>query len=1464
MFIDSELNNILDTSPTIKAQSAVIAEWNMNMLDNVAKLGNYRFRKSDGIGQKYYSAINNYDPQDSGYFYKDATYADILVNGGIDSTINESIFFKTQKENENLLYSLEDCLGRFRPRSGINKARFGVTKYLHHSNQEMFNRPRFYMADRNDRFKYWTSYRTEDGIERGIANKVVNGRYLIDDAAPFVVYKEPVPANRIIVKMQTGVGTTDLGQFRTQSGSINDPFFGYENQATPVRWKIQYLENNNWIDAVSFDEGSSRSNGDNIIGTDGYVELAYGLMIPEQYKDIFLLIGEVSSASFLPEESTDGHAFIVKSSIDNSKKIFIWINQGYTEITPTYGWYLEDGNISQSTNFVTEAVNHKTHNDPISQSEKFDEFMYISGIRIVIETMNKFDSTFDLIEMSPRLVVDLSGKTSEYSVKKMASDLGISGLPVGQLLASTGSMTIFDYDEAFNINNSFDHNTNTGSIIAKYLNKNLQIKLYEVIFDNNFIGYFVPIKTMYSDGFPQNNSSDRSVNITLRDLYFYFESTSAPDIVVQDVSLSYAVSLLFDSIGFSNYTFKRLAEESDPVIQFFYSSSKQSVAEVLQQLAISTQTAMFFDEINNFVLMSKDYMLPEAGARSVDLELSGTSDTVKSGGIKNINPELLDENGNISSNQLRQAPKLSNIIEVASQDNNVYNDGKITYTTRYIQKSYGTIKQAYLLDRDKSWIYKPALLWEVSGSGNVRSVNDEAGTQEKYNLSAIPLSSDLSSNIPVVENGQVVNNIIDLGEAVYWIPRYSGYFYANGEVIKFDAIEYSVSPVGNVWITSTLEYQNYFSKISFNGKIYPTGRVRIYSEPNYEILQSGETILKNGAVAKHGRGQFGTSIVSHSAGLATSWSSNDFVRGINMESKYLFNDSLTLPTTSNGSSGVDSLYASKTTRTGIIKNFLSHAYAQESEASNYVDPDGKTVQSSALVMNGREFSATESPIDYVSYVYKPMAQFKTSFKHFGTRLRIIGKVENSDTKAQTPTGGTTYFTGNASDPSQNTSISGGSGGIAVLVNPDTNQGYYFEIAALSENNLEQYENSDNIKNVMFYKIKSGPNGKAIPVQLNRAGTKEVWPGALSGIIVDSGTFTGQSRIISEEVTTVYDLAVEYEDVGSVRRFYLYINNVQIATLDDPDPITVPANQSAALFVRGSSRLMFENIYALANNYSSNTGTELDTIANSVFSNSKITTVEAFRKYAISGVIQSSYLSGISASGTPTHNIYYDEFGTIMREAAYFNVRYQAYPALYSKISPTFNSVRGYTVSGYFGGSYGAEFLVFNSTDTSINLDETTGNHLRIQGITFTNAAQNELTVDEYFSKKSDLSNPILDDEVVVSKPLENKKDFYDIKISRATYGKNEFTLDAPYIQSQDSANDMMGWIISKIMKPRKSVGVKIFANPTIQLGDLVRLTYVKDGVNQISSNNDEFVVYSIEYSRGSNGPSMTVYLSEVA
>jgi hypothetical protein len=1560
MFRSEELDNTLKRSNTIETETVVYAEWNMNDTDNIEKVGNYRYRQED-LDSQFSILPTTYDPTDSGGYYTGGTDASIIVESGLDDQDIPTIF-TTKNEKMNLLYSLDECLKHHRPRSGINKMLYlGETsnQYFDVGNQgtstqeilSISRRPRYYMASRSDQFKYWTSYRTEgvdeEQQEFGIAKQNENGVHYIDDAVPFVVYKDNVPTNKIVVKMQTNVGDIDLGPFRFDNESLEDPFFGTQNQTTPVRWAIEVLDGNDWTPVIKFDQNSRDEDGQPIIKSDGYLEISYGINIPFEYESFFVYAGKLADESLLPDQAPFGYAFLVQDSETDIGTMRVYDGIGWDSFTPDYSWKVSSQTVDIRTPKVTQPVNPEYF---IGEDGKiqFREFQFIRGIRIVVETMNIPECTFDLIEFSPRLVVDISEKIVSMSISKSLSDLGNGSVPVGNVLASTGQIQLLDEDFSLNANNLFDLEANTGSILANYIDMKVKFNFYQVVKNINGFDFFVPIKTMYTEEIPVLSGETAMIDITLRDAFFLLELSKAPEILITDVSISYAITLLLDYIGFSNVSFKRIDGVPEIIIPFFFVGPDQNVAQVLQELAVASQTAMFFDEYNNFVVMSKEYLLPENDQRETDSFLYGQV----------------------------EGSNLPNIVNLSSEEKRVYNEGRIDYTTRYIQRAITRYAQAAYTEKFKTYGYKPALLWEVSGRENLRSQNEAPRASQGFVLAAAPLNSDLNNIAPFVENNQIVNNVIDVGESVdYGVASHQGYFYANGEIIRYDAIEYVIAgplddilPGNTRWITSNQEYQKYFSQLPFNGKMYPTGNLRIYAEPEYETV-NGILQMKNGDVKKHGRGQFGTPIVEHQSGLDPYWSDNNNVKGCLQEAKdYLFNpeEFLEYPDTFVQTAGKTSTevpgvpffdsdaLSQNSTRNGVIKNFYANKYYSENEVNLFTTAQVGTVQSSALVFNGPPPPLGLRASEFVSYVYKELPE---PYRHFGTRMRIIGKIESTNQKSDTPFGAFPVYETkdlNIDDPNKNIQVLGGSGGIAFGLNKETNNGYYFEIVSLTQDNLEQYTNETKPKefsykiladpapecvnnivtvtvdkkidfvvgqrvlisglvdslddrdtrtplngeykvvevnedgkrfryeipgdpipnrtsltggnaritglgrtqlaNMFFYKIVADSQGRAIPVRL--------WSGTGS-INVDDGKFTGQYRFAGEERSTVFDVSAEYIKIGNAKRFFLYLNGSQVATVTDTDPL--PDYNNMALFVRGASRCMFENIYALGTNLSQNSVVPAFGPISKIWGGEEINTAESLRKYALSGIIQKTYLSGISGEGPPSHIIYYDEFGTIMREVAYLNVKYdRAFPALYARVMKTLNRLKGYVISGFYAGSYGADFLVFNCLDNIVNLDDTTGNFLRIQGITFTQNTTKSLTVDDFYRRRASFSDPITRDDGILVDPSIEKQEYNRILNSRSKYGINEFNIQSQYIQTDDAAEEMFGWIIEKVSRPKILVGLNTFATQNLQLGDIIQINYKNnDGTDIISPVEKRFVIYNMEYNKSVGDENMTLFLAEV-
>ena len=1473
----NELDNFVKVSNTLQIESLVVAEWNMNDFAQIYDYGSYKFRPSASASQ-FYRLPLSYDNLDLGSFYRDSEKSFFVFSDFVNDN-DEPVLFESEDVNRNLYFKLEDCFKPFRPRSGINKALYFSDKYI--DNVKSARRPRYYISSRYDNFKYWNSYRTrvenEEQIEVGVSTSTnpegfTNDiGYFIDDAAPFVVYEEAIPANRIVVKMQTNLADPE-STFNIRNDAdelILDPLQDRTKSSIPQRWKVEYLnENDNWVTVGTFNENSIRRDGTDIVKWDGHVEFYYGIVVPENFRDSFNFLGYIDSEGQLPSSNNlQGESYIIGSSTTSPGTLYTWnaTTFDWEENTAEYRFllYEEDSDVS-TIGLVNDLTDPRYFRDTDNQIV-YREIALIKGIRVAAETMIAPDTTFDLIEMSPRLKVDLSDQIMEYSFSKsIANDQ--TGLPVGGLLATNGTLTLLNDDGAFTENNIFSASATgsprTGSIVASYLKPNIKFSFYEAILNVNGYNKFVPMKTLYSEQFSPGSGGDSVISIPVRDLFFRLETMRAPSMFLTNTTLTSAAAMLLDNIGFSNYIFKGfdnidevsvnntnyLASIKDPVIPYFFVNPDSSIAQVLIDLAISCQAAVFFDEYNNLVIMPKEYILPDNQDRTTDMVLYGQ--------VEN------DNSGTVTA--------LPNIVSISNSETKVLNDGVIQYNIRYIQKEVSSFQQTSYIDQDKTYGYLPVLLWEVGHNQETRTRNEDNKETGSHSLGAAPLNTSLSASVPYIEDNEIKNNIIDFGENVYWLPRFQGYLFANGEIIRYDAVEYFITGTGKIWISSNQEYQKYFSSLPFNGKIYPTGNVRIFVEPYYVeyenapqtgTLQENVT-YKNGAVKRHGRAQFGTEITEHNAGLASHWSSDDNVRGCKMTSSYIFSttptEKITYPTYATGDTqvGGNNSLAQESRRNGIIKNWLSQVFPTDDILKTLQTTQSGTVQSSAFVFSGpSDFPSDTTRRDFVSYVYKDL---DGAYKHYGTRVRIIGGLKTND-KVQSPLSSTTYFNVQPNSSSESVNIDGGSAGIGIGVNPATNHGYFFEICALTADNLQEYEviNKDTgdvekvLHNLIFYKIvKSGD--QAIPVKL--------W-GGLGKIIVDEGRFVGMDRVGLEDNPSVYDLSVEYENIGSTRRFYLYVNNSPIAIVTDSSPL--PEYSNAALFVRGSTEAMFENIYALQNLMSKNTGETVFNQISDSFGKDKINSSESLRKYAVSGFIKSSYLTGISPQHSPDFKMYFEEFGTIMRECAYFNIRYdQAYPALISQIAPTFGQDRGYSVSGFYGGSYGAEFLVFNNTDRPIILDETTGNYLRIIGVTFTQNITEELNVDDFFRERSSLSDPLIVDSDIRS-PIVADKIYDTIKSSRQKYGQRQFSLTPTYIQDVDNANDMMEWLVNKTLRERKAIDLQAFGVPQLQLGDLVTIDFDMPEGNSFVDTTKQFVVYSMDFSRNKEQKNTFLRLIEV-
>jgi hypothetical protein len=124
------------------------------------------------------------------------------------------------------------------------------------------------------------------------------------------------------------------------------------------------------------------------------------------------------------------------------------------------------------------------------------------------------------------------------------------------------------------------------------------------------------------------------------------------------------------------------------------------------------------------------------------------------------------------------------------------------------------------------------------------------------------------------------------------------------------------------------------------------------------------------------------------------------------------------------------------------------------------------------------------------------------------------------------------------------------------------------------------------------------------------------------------------------------------------------------------------------------------------------------------------------------------------------------------------------------------------------------------------------------------------------------SDPLYQGNEITSPNVSMQK-YNKIKASRSRYGSKEFSLNSMYIQSEDAANSLMGWVIDKTMAPRRQMVIETFALPHLQLGDIVTIDYTMPGDIEYVDPTTRFVVQDISYSRALEGPNQSIKVVEI-
>jgi len=421
----------------------------------------------------------------------------------------------------------------------------------------------------------------------------------------------------------------------------------------------------------------------------------------------------------------------------------------------------------------------------------------ISGIKVLVESVNVGYVPVEIIEMSPRLEIDISEDVVSWSVNKtLYEDHEV--LPVGTISSNSAEI---NFDNTFN-NFSYEKTD------AKYygmIDKRVGVRIYSVI-----DGIDIPQFTGFVDSW--SISANDTATASCYDMAKILQQTQAPDMVIGfNYSLNKLMRTAFDGIGLNELILDANADDKDSV-PVFWMNKEQTFWEALQQLCISHQCVIYFDEYGRPVFKSRKSVLDSA---SVEQKLTYAQDGTLVPNIISVGQSAKPRIGSLTVKYSRRSFETQNDLLTTY---NLASSGKSKESVMFRGSTYATVLWA----PDKSWV-----------------------------LGAVPLAYAISAtateiDIQKPELYQILEkNKEPVYKMLYGLPQLSGYFYLNGEIIYYGATQFKIT------------YKDGRGEELKNIATMEEYQSLVNSDPGINL------IIHNGKLTNVKRGQFMTTAKAH-------------------------------------------------------------------------------------------------------------------------------------------------------------------------------------------------------------------------------------------------------------------------------------------------------------------------------------------------------------------------------------------------------------------------------------------------------------------------------------------------------------------------------------------------------------------------------------------------------------------------
>lgn len=1122
--------------------------------------------------------------------------------------------------------------------------------------------------------------------------------------------------------------------------------------------------------------------------------------------------------------------------------------------------YFNAGSWTKTTSYVDD-INQLTAANPT-------ELIRIKGVRLKIDQMTLVkgkDNTLspaslELIEISPRLQVDLTNYVESFNFSTTLGDSTSFGLPVGSIVSGAGMLVLSNEERQFLISSILGE--------LKMLNQDVKFNIYSKVTLENNQTYTVPMKVLYSNEW--NVGQDYSVSVSLEDGMKFLREINAPDILFSsNTPMSTLILLLMDNVGITGLEFKKSSDaveydKEDIRIKNFFCKKEQTMAEVLEQIAIATQCSMYYDASDRLNVLTKERLTEDA---SIDQSIGPSASAVRQ---QTDFWFMGDEDLSISDPEYNYINNYTaNIASLNELKINPITDGDIVYHTYGPKKE--PLLQSLQVDKEQSSIldklrideiplsslafsnygYASTILWEpaqdnsaVLGAANVTQDIPAttpsatfAGSYEAFDEDDLIRRLYTQSN----NNDQQRRSLIiyiDINEGITISP-YEGIILVDSEYIKYRGKLFYVASTNALFSGYRIIFnENEFDQllanirkgdsISFRGLVVEI-RTRIINKNdniyNYQIIGDGRGHLKSKVERHFALAEDSDGIEENKRfklRLGTSKSESDNTPGnLKATTKFNFLDKIR--------------YKSGKKILGTIPQEALTSYLGFLHLSGPTSPKedtdillsilnaekSKTVPQRLKDMNKQVDDDVPGNFDDYVYmqgernIYGQKITLDFSPNAISTRMRLYSPRRLIKNQQQIM--------------STNSSIAG----IGFGINSN-NEGYFLEVESAGSGKNFVNEKEAYLNNLRFYKVqlKSQENGK------NVYEPKLLFAESVGGFTV----FDTAVQVIRNDDQTldpVFDIDILIKKYANGIQYTIYYGGKKLGTYIEPigEAISVDT-KNICLFVRNDSQAIFEYVMAAARPYG---GVVTGNNERDYFRNYK-----HFDRQLEKGIIpvNKSFMFKDDNKGI---QFYFNDFARLAREVKEYDIRF-AVPAFASALLDISKINPKYFVKNYKPTPFGAKLTIVNSNGSAIALGEGDKLPLFIIGIAAQEISTGTVTMKDIYDATQD-----------------DKRRQTDREKNIATYGVQSFTLDSQYIQSISQARNLMRWVSRYCGRQRIKLSLEVFSNPLIELGDKVRVFDKSRGYyqNNRAFGSKTFVVSSISHSVNSGGPSMTIDLVEV-